>query len=156
VTEVERELERLRDLARLEGFVRLEDLEALLTIARFAPEATQRELLEVARAIFEGKPHRLASDFSSTSVRGNLEAMVGVIAHPGLNAADFVTLELGMNGVLVALEDLHRSRLDDPLEAAGFATLEAVKAALFGRGLNVAERARLRGIYERTKLLRSW
>jgi hypothetical protein len=156
VTAEERDLERLRDLAKLEGFVRLEDLEALLSIARFAPQDTQVLLLEVAKAIFEGRPYPIEANFSSNTVQGNLEAMVGVIAHPGLDAADFVTLEFAMTSLLVALEDLHRSGNTDALESAAFATLEAVKAALFGRGLNVAERARLRGIYERTKLLRSW
>jgi hypothetical protein len=113
-------------------------------------------LLEVASAIFEARSCQIRADLSSGAVRGSLEALVGIVAAPGLDAADFVTLEAGMTSVLVALEDLHRSGQDDPLEAAAFAALEAVKAALFGRGLNLAERSRLRGIYERTKLLRSW
>ena len=144
------QLEGLRDLAALEGFARLSDLEALVSIARVAPLAIQAELLEVASAIFEArKPDQTVA----------LEPLIGVIeliASRGLQACDYRSLDSAMDAMLSALEDAHRVGTVHPLDASCRAALEALKNSVFGRALNIAERSRLRGFYEREKLLKRW
>ena len=65
-------LEGLRDLASLEGFARLEDLEALVSMARVAPPTLQNQLLEVASAIFEDRKLTQLSP---------LEPLTGIISY---------------------------------------------------------------------------
>jgi hypothetical protein len=153
---LETELERLRDLASLEGFARLDDLEALLSLTRFAPDALKPRLLEGAKRIFEARTAHDFDELEPHSLSDRLEILLRLVERPGLNTTPFTAVESSMTLILTSLEDLHRDGIREPLEATAFAALEVAKAALFGRGLNIAERSRLRGIYERTKLLRSW
>ena len=144
------QLEGLRDLAILEGFARLEDLEALLSIARVAPLALQNQLLEVASALFEGrKPDDLTTPEPLTGV-------ISLIATRGLQHSDYRSLDGALDAILTALEDAHRTAAIHPLDASCHAALEALKNSVFGRALNIAERSRLRGFYEREKLLKRW
>jgi hypothetical protein len=148
------ELEGLRDLAALEGFARLDDLTVLLNVALSAPQALQSHLLEVARGVYEARPTTLPAPRDPLETQ--LWALVGIIVQPGLRGVNFRTLDASMDALLTALEDSHRARESHPLEDTTFAALEAVKGTLFGRALNIAERSRLRGFYERTRLLKSW
>jgi hypothetical protein len=148
------ELEGLRDLAALEGFARQDDLTVLLNIAHDAPETLQICLLEVARGVYEARPTALPAPQDPLEMQ--LWALIGIVCQPGLRGVNFRTLDASMDALLTALEDSHRARESHPLEDTTFAALEAVKATLFGRALNIAERSRLRGFYERTRLLKSW
>ena len=148
------QLEGMRDLAALEGFARLHDLTVLLSIAQNAPETLQPQLLEVARGVYETRPAVLNAPRDPLETQ--LSALVGIVCQPGLQGINFRTLDASLDALLTALEDSHRARESHPLEGTTFAALEAVKATLFGRALNIAERSRLRGFYERTKLLKSW
>ena len=144
------QLEGLRDLASLEGFARLEDLEALLSIAQVAPLTLQTQLLEVSSAIFEArKPdHQIVLE--------PLTGAIDLIATRGLLHSDYRSLDGAMDAILTALEDAHRVATIHPLEASCVAALTALKNSVFGRALNIAERSRLRGFYEREKLLKRW
>ena len=144
------QLEGLRDLAALEGFARLEDLEALLSIARVAPLALQSQLLEVTGAIFEG---RKVDQLTTTEP---LTGVISLIATRGLQHSDYRSLDSALDEILTALEDAHRTTTPHPLEMSCHAALEALKESVFGRALNIAERSRLRGFYEREKLLKRW
>ena len=140
----------MRDLAALEGFARLDDLEALLAIAVTAPLALQTYLLEVAGAIFEGR------EVDQPVTLKPLTGIISLIATRGLQHSDYRSLDSAMNAILTALEDAHRVSSIHPLEASCHAALEALKNSVFGRALNIAERSRLRGFYEREKLLKRW
>ena len=144
------QLEGLRDLAALEGFARVDDLEALLAIARVAPLALQSQLLELASAIFEGR--KADQPVTLEPLAGAIE----LIAARGLQRSDYRSLDAAMDAILTALEDAHRVAATDPLELSCHAALAALKNSVFGRALNVAERSRLRGFYEREKLLKRW
>ncbi len=144
------QLEGLRDLAALEGFARLEDLEALLSIASVAPVTLQTQLLEVASAIFEGR------DVEQPVALEPLTGVIELIATRGLQHSDYRSLDGAMDAILTALEDAHRVASTHPLEASCVAALGALKNSVFGRALNIAERSRLRGFYEREKLLKRW
>ena len=144
------QLEGLRDLAALEGFARLSDLEALLSMACAAPLLLQAQLLEVAGAIFEGR---------KVDQQVTLEPLAGVIdlmATRGLQHSDYRSLDSAMDAILTALEDAHRVAAVHPLEGSCHAAITALKNSVFGRALNIAERSRLRGFYEREKLLKRW
>jgi hypothetical protein len=144
------DLKHLRDLAALEGYARLSDLDALLTLAQALPTEHHAALLEVARAVYSAE--RSATAFAVEPLTG----FVALVAHPGLQTATFRALDSSMDALLTHLEDLHRIGGAHPLETAIQSALQAIKDALFGRALNVAERSRLRGFYEREKLLRRW
>ena len=144
------QLEGLRDLAALEGLARLDDLEALLAIAQVAPLALQTQLLEVASAIFEGRK------VEQSVALEPLTGIISLIATRGLQHSDYRSLDSAMDAILTALEDAHRVAAIDPLEASCHAALGALKNSVFGRALNIAERSRLRGFYEREKLLKRW
>ena len=144
------QLEGLRDLASLEGFARLGDLEALLSIAQVAPLTLQSQLLELASAVFEG--HKVDSPITLEPLTGVIE----LIATRGLQHSDYRSLDGALDAILTALEDAHRVAATHPLDASCHAALSALKNSVFGRALNVAERSRLRGFYEREKLLKRW
>ena len=144
------QLEGLRDLAALEGFARLDDLEALLAIANAAPLTLQTQLLEVANAIFEGRK------LDQPVTLEPLTAIISLIATRGLQHSDYRSLDGAIDAILTALEDAHRVASIHPLEASCHAALGALKNSVFGRALNIAERSRLRGFYEREKLLKRW
>ncbi len=144
------QLEGLRDLASLEGFARLGDLEALLAIAVTAPLTLQTQLLEAASAIFEGRK------VEQPVALEPLTRVIELMTTRGLEASDYRSLDGAINAILTALEDAHRVASVHPLEASCVAALEALKNSVFGRALNIAERSRLRGFYEREKLLKRW
>jgi hypothetical protein len=144
------QLEGLRDLASLEGFARVDDLEALLSIAQFAPTQMQTELLRVASAIFEGRA------VDQPVALEPLGGVIELIATRGLQGSDYRSVDGAMDAMLTALEDAHRAARIHPLEASCRAAITALKNSLFGRTLNLAERSRLRGFYEREKLLKRW
>ncbi len=154
--EVLTQLVHLRDLASLEGFARLPDLEALLNIARVAPFETRVALLETAGMIYAASADSVPVERTESALSLAFARLIALVRETGLERASFAALEAGLDRLLTALEDAHRKRQSDPLEAAAFVALEEAKSALFGRVLNVAERARMRGLYERTKLLKSW
>ena len=56
----------------------------------------------------------------------------------------------------VPLKDTWDTESIFPSVTAWEAALEALKESVFGRALNIAERSRLRGFYEREKLLKRW
>ena len=145
-----RQLEGLRDLAALEGFARLGDLEALLSIAQVAPLELQIQLLEVTSAIFEGR--KVAQLITPEPLTGAIE----LIAARGLQGSDYRSLDSALDAILTALEDAHRVAAIHPLKASCHAAITALKESVFGRSLNLAERSRLRGFYEREKLLTRW
>lgn len=149
MTEALEDLKHLRDLAHLEGYTRLTDLETLLGMARVVPDRHQDRLLEVARALYAGE--------RAPAVRLEpLTEFIALLAHPGLISSPYRDLDAQMDLLLTALEDAHRQAQTHPLDEAIRAALQALKDALFGRPLNIAERSRLRGFYEREKLLRRW
>lgn len=144
------QLEGLRDLAALEGFARLIDLEALLSIARPAPLTLQAQLLELAGAIFEGR--RVDPPITLEP----LAEVIALIATRGLQSSDYRSLDGALDSILSALEDAHRMAVVHPLDGSCHAAVTALKDSVFGRALNIAERSRLRGFYEREKLLKRW
>lgn len=119
-------------------------------IATVAPLTLQSQLLEVASAIFEGR--KADQQVALEPLTGAIELM----ATRGLQASDYRSLDTAMDAILTALEDAHRVATVHPLEQSCQAALKALKNSVFGRTLNIAERSRLRGFYEREKLLKRW
>ncbi len=83
-----------------------------------------------------------------------MNEILSLMAFEGLNASRTSTLIQVTNGVLTKLEDARRAKVQNlELELTTFALVESVKAVMFGRNLNIAERSGLRGLYQRERLL---
>ncbi len=152
MTEALLELETLVSMAALESHVRLGDLKLLQVAANLHLDARDWCLL-AARFVF-GTGARPATRDSRVGIEAAVDALLYDSVFEGLASLDTSRLINLMNHLITALEDarrLHEVNLQH--EVLAFALVESIKAVMFGRNLNIAERSGLRGLYQRERLL---
>jgi hypothetical protein len=168
-----KELE-LQQLEAIAGLATLENrhaplIELLVRVARAWPETKPRSwLLALAHNAYglHGRPEKLTSkDAVEIELIECLHLLTlgtgaGMVLGRSASGVAGRTAVIGphawieaMNRTLQALETSRRNQHPHPLETVSLEVLEFVKGEFFGRALNVAERAALRGLYERQKNL---
>jgi hypothetical protein len=146
------ELETLVTMAALESHARLSDVQALHSVAKLWLAA--REWCMVAARFVLGAGEAPSPRVSEVALEVEMNAVLNLMTFEGLNSSRTSTLIQVTNGVLSKLEDARRAKLQNlELELTCFALVESVKAVMFGRNLNIAERSGLRGLYQRERLL---
>lgn len=146
------ELETLLGLAGLESHARLSDILALHKVAVQWEEARDDCLAGVRFMLGAGEEP--SPRFSSDSLEMAVRQALSLITRNGLQSMSIRELIDLFNNLLTNLEDSRRAkRKNAPVELSVFVMLEAVKAVMFGRNLNIAERSGLRGLYQRERLL---
>lgn len=146
------ELETLVAMAALESHARLSDVRALLEVARMWSDS--RDWCVATARFILGAGDRPEPRISKVELEVAMNEILSLMAFEGLNASRTSTLIQVTNGVLTKLEDARRAKVQNlELELTTFALVESVKAVMFGRNLNIAERSGLRGLYQRERLL---
>jgi hypothetical protein len=146
------EIETLLSLAALESHARLSDIQALQAVA-FVWSDAAGWCVQAARFVIGAgdAPEARASD---VPLERAINTILNLIAGSGLRTSTTGELINVTNVLLSKLEDTRRAKQHlIVLELASFALVEAVKAVMFGRNLNIAERSQLRGLYGRERLL---
>jgi hypothetical protein len=148
----------LLGLALLENHPRLEALRGLSSIAAALTVPLQRRRLERLLEIGfynEVKPARLEGD----AIWNALERFCTMLAtdQRWINSQriEFALLLREMEQVLGALEEARRLQEVSSATPGALAALVWLRESLFGRALNPAERAVLRGLYERERHLKT-
>jgi hypothetical protein len=146
----------LLGLALLENHPRLGALRGLASIAAALSAPLQKKRIERLLEIGfygETKPTQLESD----AVWNALEYLCIMLATDerwrDLSKLEFALLLREMERLLGALEDMQRQQQRSSATPGARAALVWLRELLFGRALNVAERAVLRGLYERERQL---
>lgn len=146
------ELEILVAMAALESHVRLSDVQALYNVAKLWSDA--RNWCVIAARFVLGAGNAPEPRASRVELEVAMNEILSLMTFEGLNSSRTSTLIQATNGVLTKLEDARRAKLQNiELELTSFALVESVKAVMFGRNLNIAERSGLRGLYQRERLL---
>jgi hypothetical protein len=147
----------LLGLAVLENHPRLAALRGLVSIASALTAPLQRKRIERLFEIgfyFEPKPAQLEGD----AVWNALERVCVMLATDerwlASRELEFAVLLRTMESLIVVLEEMRRQQRDSSAAPGVIAALVWLRELLFGRSLNVAERAVLRGLYERERHLR--
>jgi hypothetical protein len=146
------ELETLVSMAALESHARLSDVQALHNIAKIWLEA--RDWCVIAARFVLGAGDAPEPRTSRVELEVAMNEILSLMTFEGLSSSRTSTLIQVTNGVLTKLEDARRAKVQNlELELTSFALVESVKAVMFGRNLNIAERSGLRGLYQRERLL---
>ena len=146
------ELETLVALAALESHARLSDVQALQIVAKTWLEA--RDWCVLAARFVLGAGNIPLARVSQVPLEVAINTILKLVALEGLHNKSTNELIQVTNDLLSKLEDERRAKLGlIALELTAFALVEAVKAVMFGRNLNIAERSQLRGLYQRERLL---
>ena len=146
------ELETLVAMAALESHARLSDVQALYNIAIIWLDA--RDWCVIAARFVLGAGDAPEPRASRVELEVAMNEILSLMTFEGLSSSRTSTLIQFTNGVLSKLEDARRAKVQNiELELTSFALVESVKAVIFGRNLNIAERSGLRGLYQRIRLL---
>jgi hypothetical protein len=146
------ELETLVSMAALESHARLSDVQALLNVAKLWLDA-QKWCVIAARFVL-GAGDKPEPRVSAVELEIAMNTILSLMTFEGLNSSRTSTLIQITNAVLTKLEDSRRAKVQNlELELTSFALVESVKAVMFGRNLNIAERSTLRGLYQRERQL---
>ena len=146
------ELETLVSMAALESHARLSDVQALYNVAKIWSDA--RDWCAIAARFVLGAGDAPQPRVSRVELEVAMFEILNLMTFEGLSSSRTGTLIQVTDGVLTKLEDARRAKLQDiELELTTFALVESVKAVMFGRNLNIAERSGLRGLYQRERLL---
>jgi hypothetical protein len=146
------ELETLVAMAALESHARLSDVQALQNTARIWRNA--RDWCAVAARFVLGAGNAPEPRVGQLELEVAINTVLNLMTFEGLNSSRTSELIQVTNGVLTKLEDARRLKLErSDLELVAFSMVESVKAVMFGRNLNIAERSGLRGLYQRERLL---
>jgi hypothetical protein len=146
------ELETLVTMAALESHARLSDVQALGNVAKIWLDA-RLWCLSAARFVL-GAGDAPEPRASKVELEVAMNEILNLMTFEGLNSSLTSTLINATNGVLSKLEDARRAKVQNlELELTTFVLVESVKAVMFGRNLNIAERSGLRGLYQRERLL---
>jgi hypothetical protein len=146
------ELETLVAMAALESHARLSDVQALQNTARIWLDAT--DWCAVAARFVLGAGNAPEPRVAQIELEVAINTVLNLMTFEGLNSSRTSDLIQVTGGVLSKLEDARRLKLErSDLERVAFLMVESVKAVIFGRNLNIAERSGLRGLYQRERLL---
>ncbi len=146
------ELETFVSFAALESHKRLSDVQALQSMAKIWLES--RDWCVIAARFVIGAGDAPMTRVSQVPLESAIDAVLNLIAFHGLSSNSTGELINLTNDVLSKLEDARRLKLESAsLQGVVFSLVEAVKAVMFGRNLNIAERSGLRGLYQRERLL---
>lgn len=146
------ELETLVSMAALESHARRSDVQALHNVAKIWFEA--RDWCVIAARFVMGAGDAPEPRVSRVELEAAMNETLNLMTFEGLNSSRTSALIQVTNGVLTKLEDARRAKVQNiELELTSFALVESVKAVMFGRNLNIAERSGLRGLYQRERLL---
>jgi hypothetical protein len=146
------ELETLVAMAALESHARLSDVQALYNVAKIWSDA--RDWCVIAARFVLGAGDQPEIRVSSVPLEITLNTVLSLMTFEGLSSSRTSELIQVTDGVLSKLEDARRAKIQNlELELTSFALVESVKAVMFGRNLNIAERSGLRGLYQRERLL---
>ncbi len=146
------ELETLVSMAALESHARLSDVQALHNVAKIWLDA--RDWCVIAARFVLGAGNAPEPRGSRVELELAMNEMLSLMTFEGLGLSRTSELINVTNGVLTKLEDARRAKVHNlELELTTFSLVESVKAVMFGRNLNIAERSGLRGLYQRERLL---
>ena len=146
------ELETLVAMAALESHARLSDVQALQSVAKLWLDSSVW-CAHAARFVI-GAGDAPTPRVSQVPLEVAINTILKLVALEGLHNKSTNELIQVTNDLLSRLEDERRAKLGlTTLELTAFALVEAVKAVMFGRNLNIAERSQLRGLYQRVRLL---
>jgi hypothetical protein len=146
------ELETLVSMAALESHARRSDVQALYSVAKIWSEA--RDWCVIAARFVLGAGDAPEPRVSRVELEVAMFEILSLMTFEGLNSSSTSVLINVTNGVLSKLEDARWAKVQNiELELTTFALVESVKAVMFGRNLNIAERSGLRGLYQRERLL---
>jgi hypothetical protein len=149
------ELETLVAMAALESHARLSDVQALQNIAKVWAGAL--DWCVVAARFVLGAGDMPQPRITNIELEAAINTVLSLMTFEGLSSSRTSELIQVTNGVLSKLEDARRVKLErHDLELAAFAVVESVKAVMFGRNLNIAERSGLSGLYQRERLLQQF
>ena len=146
------ELETLVAMAALESHARLSDVQALHNVAKLWLDAS--DWCVIAAKFVLGAGDSPVPRASRVELEVAMNEVLSLMTFEGLKLSRTGTLIQVTNDVLSKLEDARRAKVQNiELELTCFALIESVKAVMFGRNLNIAERSGLRGLYQRERLL---
>ena len=139
-------------MAALESHARLSDVQALQNLAKIWLEAS--DWCAAAARFVLGAGEKPEARVSSVPLEEAINSVLNLMVFEGLGLSRTNELIGVINNVLSKLEDARREKLErNHLELGAFSVIESVKAVMFGRNLNIAERSTLRGLYQRMRLL---
>jgi hypothetical protein len=151
------EADTLLGLAVLENHPRLEAMRGLMSISTALTVPLQRRrvqrLLEIAYNN-ETRPAQLEGDMVWNALERFCVMLATDDRWTDLSKLEFGLLPREMERLLAALEEAKRRHQVSLASAAAFAALTWLRERLFGRVLSVAERAVMRGLYDRERHLR--
>jgi hypothetical protein len=146
------ELETLVSMAALESHARLSDVQVLQVVAKTWLDSSAW-CVTAARFVL-GAGDIPVARVSQVPLEVVIDVVLNLLVFEGLKIQTTNRLIQVTHDLLSKLEDRRRLRLEhSELDLTVFALVEAVKAVMFGRNLNIAERSGLRGLYQRERLL---
>ncbi len=155
----ETELETMLGLAFLENHPRIEIIQGLARIAQALPDTSMKKVvLNSMQFVYLPETDFIIHYSSTDYIWIALEKFCQQSANrsfASMKTRDFTELKTDMENLIEALENAWRHKQTSAATPAVQLALEWLREAVFGRNLNIAERAVLRGLYNRERELRA-